>query len=165
MYEIGDKIVYPSYGAGTVSAIEEKFIHGIKLKYYVLMIPGSTVKVLIPVDKCSQLGVRDVISADKAKEVLQRFRDEDIDDDTAWNRRYRDSISVIRSGDIFAIVKVLKGLMYRDKLRGLSTSERRLLNSVKQMVVSELEFSGVGNRENIEDIMEDIVAGCIGKMK
>ena len=165
MYKIGDKIVYPSYGAGVISAVEEKLIQGIKIKYYVLDIPGSTMKVMIPTDKCVQLGVRDVISVYEAQELLRRFRDESIEDDSSWNKRYRDSISVIRTGDIFAIAKVLKGLMYREKLKGLSTSERRLFNSVRQMVLSELELSGIADRKNLEDIMEDIVAGYDGNTK
>ena len=163
MYNVGDKIVYPSYGAGVIEAIEEKVIHGEKHKYYAVAMPGSSVKMLLPVERCDELCVRYVISADDAKRVLECFRDTPVSEDTTWNKRQRENMVKIRSGDIFEILSVLKSLMYRDRLKGVSTSERKILSSVKQMIVSELILSGIADRENIENILDDIIADCIAK--
>ncbi len=161
MYNVGDKIFYPNYGAGIISAVEEKIIGGKKSKYYVLLMPGSTIRVLIPVDKCDELCVRGVIDIAGAKSILERFRTEPIPDEQTWNRRQRENIIKIRTGDVDEILSVLKGLMYRDRVRGLSTSERKLLNCVKQMVVSELVLSGIADKENIENILDDVIEECI----
>lgn len=163
MYNVGDKIVYPSYGAGIIEAIEEKVIHGEKHKYYAIAVPGSSVRMLLPVDRCDELCVRTVISVDDAKKVLECFRDTPVPDDTTWNKRQRENMLKIRSGDIFEILSVLKGLMYRERLKGVSTSERKILSSVKQMIVSELILSGIADRENIENILDDIISECVDK--
>jgi len=161
MYNVGDKIVYPSYGAGIIEAIEEKIIHNEKHKYYAMAVPGSSVKVLLPVERCDELCVRPVISAEEAKKVLESFRDTPVPDDTAWNRRQRENIAKIRSGNIFEILSVLKGMMFRERLKGVSTSERKILSTVKQMIVSELILSGIADRENIENILDDIITECL----
>ena len=72
MYNVGDKIVYPSYGAGVIEAIEEKVIHGEKHKYYAVAMPGSSVKMLLPVERCDELCVRYVISADDAESYMRQ---------------------------------------------------------------------------------------------
>ncbi len=158
MYEIGDKIVYPKYGAGIIESIVEKKIGNAKVKYYTLIMPGNSVKVLLPVDKCDELSVRRVMTSDEAKKILEYFRDVPLPDDSGWNRRHRENIEKIRSGDIFEIVTVLKKLMYIDRFKGLSTSERKMFISVREIIVSELVLSGIADRENIYNIMDDVVS-------
>ena len=50
MFNVGDKIVYPMHGAGTIKSIEEKDILGEKQSYYILEMPGE-VKVMVPTAK------------------------------------------------------------------------------------------------------------------
>lgn len=161
MYGVGDKIVYPSHGAGTIEAIEEKLILGKRKKYYIMRISAGNITVMIPMDNCSEIGVRDIIDKAEAKKVLEMFKSEPVADDLNWNKRQRDNMSKIRTGDIYQSAGVLKNLMYRDKTKGLSTSERKMLNNVRQIVVSELVLSGVAPREDIEAILNDIVEAIL----
>ena len=93
--------------------------------------------------------------------MLQSFRDAQIEDDVNWNKRQRDNLVKIKSGDIYQVLEVLKELMYREKLKGLSTSERKTLCSAKQIVVSELVLSEVADIGDIESIMNDTVEKLI----
>ena len=68
MFNIGDKIVYPMHGAGTIAAIEEKDILGVKHSYYILQMPGE-VKVMIPTAKAEEVGVRNIIDKQSAEKV------------------------------------------------------------------------------------------------
>lgn len=163
MYNVGDKIFYPNYGAGVIHSVEEKIIGGKKNRYYVIIMPGSSIRVLLPVDKCEELCIRDVITPEEAKILIQHFRDDPVPDEQTWNRRQRENIQKIRTGNAVEILSVLKGLMCRDRLKGLSTSERKLLVSVKQMIVSELVLSGIADKENIENILDDIIENYVGK--
>ena len=70
MYKIGDKIVYPMHGAGTIEAIEEKEVLGVKKQYYILSLLFGSMKVLIPTTNCKEIGLREVISSEEVKEVI-----------------------------------------------------------------------------------------------
>lgn len=157
MYNIGDKIVYPMYGAGVIEAIEEKEVLGKKQMYYIMRISSNDMTVMIPMATCDDIGVRFVIDKQEAIRVLETFRSMPVADDSNWNKRHRDNMLKIKSGDVYQVLEVVKDLMYRDKSKGLSTSERKMLNNAKQILVSELVLSNVADEEDIENIICDTV--------
>ncbi|MCC8161291.1 MAG: CarD family transcriptional regulator [Oscillospiraceae bacterium] len=161
MYCVGDKVVHPLHGAGTIEEIKEMEIVGKKRQYYVVKFAIGSMVTNIPIESSDSIGIRPVIDKQEAKNVLQCFRDADVEDDANWNKRQRDNLIKIKSGDIYQVLAVLKELMYREKLKGLSTSERKTLCSAKQIVVSELVLSEVADIGDIESIMNDIVEALI----
>ena len=161
MYAIGDKIVYPLHGAGIIEAIEERIIMGKKQKYYIMRISSCNMTVMIPMDNCEEIGIRDVIDKIEAKKVLESFKNEPLHLDDNWNRRQRENLVKIKSGDLYQVVCVLKDLLYRDRVKGLSTSERKILNNARQIIVSELVLSEIATKEDIEAIMEDVVTSLV----
>ena len=92
---------------------------------------------------------------------MEAFKNAPIQDNSNWNRRHRENMEKIRTGDIYQVVGVVKELMYRDKSKGLSTSERKMLNSAKQIMVSELVLSAVAGKNDIESIMSDTVEALL----
>lgn len=162
MYTIGDKIVYPMHGAGVIEAIEERVVLGKKQNYYVMRIPAGDMTVMIPEASCDEIGVRNIISKDEAGKVLEAFRSAPVCEDHNWNKRHRDNMLKIKSGDIYQVVTVVKELMLRDKQKGLSTSERKMLSSAKQIMISELVLSSVAGQSDIESIMYDTVEQMLG---
>lgn len=161
MYAIGDKIVYPMHGAGIIEAIEERVVLGKKQNYYIMRIPAGDMTVMIPEESCEDIGVRFVISKDEAGKVLETFRKLPVTEDNNWNKRHRENMMKIKSGDIYQVLGVVKELMLRDKQKGLSTSERKMLTSAKQIVISELVLSSVADKSDIESIMCDTVEQMI----
>ncbi len=157
MYCVGNKVVHPLHGAGTIEEIKEMEFVGQKHEYYVVRFAIGNMVTNIPIENSDRIGIRPVIDKSEAKKVLQSFRDAEVEDDTNWNKRQRDNLLKIRSGDIYQVLVVLKELMYREKLKGLSTSERKTLCSAKQIVVSELVMSEVADISDIESIMNDTV--------
>ncbi len=157
MYSIGDKIVYPMHGAGIIEAIEDRMILGKKKSYYIMSIPAGDMKVMLPMESCEEIGVRFVIDKDEASKVLEAFRNAPVEEDNNWNKRHRDNMVKIKSGDIYKVSTVVKELMLRDRQKGLSTSERKMLTSAKQIVVSELVLSNVAGKSDIESILTDTV--------
>lgn len=157
MFAIGDKIVYPMHGAGIIESIEEREFLGKKQLYYFMKLPTGDMKVMIPEASCEEIGVRFVIDREEGVKVLEAFRNATVEQDSNWNKRQRSNMLKIKSGDIYQVVPVLKELMIRDRKKGLSTSERKMLNSAKQIVVSELVLSAVADKADIENIMQDTV--------
>ena len=161
MYDIGDKIVYPLHGAGVIEAIEERVIMGKKQKYYIMRISSCNMTVMIPMAHSEEIGIRDVMSKEEAKKVLECFKMEPVHLEDNWNKRQRENLAKLKSGDIYQVVRVLKELLYRDKSKGLSTSERKMLGNAKQIIVSELIMTGNATNEDIESIMEEVVGALV----
>lgn len=157
MYDIGDKVVYPMHGAGIIEAIEQREIMGEKKDYYVLHIPVGDMKVMVPVDKADEVGLREVIAEKEADMVLKEFKEYRGEQDANWNKRYRENMLRIKSGDIYEVVRVVKILMYREMEKGLSTGEHKMLSNAKQILISELIVAKKKDKEEIEKIMTDII--------
>jgi CarD family transcriptional regulator len=138
MYNIGDKIVYPMHGAGVIESIEEKEILGNKQSYYVVKIPIGEMKVLIPTKNVDGIGIREVISEADADKVFTMLKNKTVSVSSNWNKRYRENMVKIKSGNIYDVAEVVRCLMLRDKEKGLSTGERKMLNNAKQILISEL---------------------------
>lgn len=156
-YSIGDKVVHPMHGAGTVEDIKEIEVGGRKVLYYELNFAVGNMVTNIPVDNADKIGIRAVISPEEAKKVIASFCAYEVCIDNNWNKRQRDNIIKIKSGDIYIVLGVLKELMYREQTKGLSTSERKTMTAAKQIVVSEIVMSGYADLESVEEIMGDSV--------
>ncbi|MCI8880880.1 MAG: CarD family transcriptional regulator [Clostridiaceae bacterium] len=141
MYQVGDKIVHPMHGAGIVDEIVERTIDGQTETYYALRLVLERVVLYIPVRTSGALGVRPVCSAEAAQELLGRLPALEIEADGNWNRRYRENMDRLRSGDLLEVAGVVKGLTLRDRRRGLSTGEKKMLGLAKQILASELSLA------------------------
>ncbi len=157
MYKVGDKILYPTHGAGIIQEITRQKVLGNMKSYYIMHMPPDGMKVMIPVDTCDEIGIRFIISKEEGAGVLKRFRSEPIMQSENWNKRHRENMAKICSGDIYQVLGVVKYLMYMEKKKGLSTSERKMLNDARQIFVSELVMTEVAGRDDIESIMEDTI--------
>jgi len=158
MYNIGDKIVYPMHGAGVIESIEEREILGKKQSYYVVKIPIGEMKVLIPIKNVDGIGIREVISEEDADKVFLILKNKALPSNTNWNKRYRENMSKIKSGNIFEVADVVRCLMLRDKLKGLSTGEKKMLNSAKQILISELVLAKNMNPMEIEGMIDKYIS-------
>ena len=138
MFKIGDRVAHPLHGAGTISEIERKKIDNRYKDYYVMRIPKGDMRVMIPVDSCDAVGLRPIIDAVRAEEILSRIPDLEVAEDVNWNKRYRENMLRIRSGDLLEVASVIKSLVQRETARGLSTGERKMLHSAKQILISEI---------------------------
>ncbi len=150
MFEIGDYIAHPMHGAGVIEGIVTKKINGAERDYYVLKLPVGDMVVMVPVEGCESIGVRAIISDSDARKVLDSFSGLEICMTQNWNKRYRENMDKLKSGDLLEVASVVKGLMCRDNERGLSTGERKMLHSAKQILISELVIAMRTDYEQIE---------------
>ncbi len=153
MFSVGDKIVYPMHGAGIIDSIEEKDILGEKQAYYILKMPGE-VKVMVPIDKAEEVGVRNIIDKSSADKVFNLLSQDETEMDKNWNKRYRDNMEKLKSGDIYEIADVVRNLSFKQKEKGLSTGEKKMLVNAKQILVSELVLAEQSNKEEMEELVD-----------
>lgn len=155
MFNIGDNIVYPMHGAGTISSIEEKEVLGEKQQYYIIKMPGE-VMVMVPTAKAEAMGVRNVIDEKSASSVLQVLEKDETEMSNNWNKRYRENLDKMKTGDIYEVADVVRNLSFKQKEKGtLSTGEKKMLLNAKQILVSELVLAEHSSKEEIEKLIDN----------
>lgn len=157
MFNVGDKIVYPMHGAGVIDAIEEKDILGEKQAYYILKMPGE-VKVMVPTAKAEEIGVRSIIDKSSAEKVFRVLESDETEMSMDWNKRYRDNMDKMKSGDIYKVADVVRNLSFKQKEKGLSTGEKKMLNNAKQILVSELVLTEHATQDEIEQMVDSKIS-------
>ncbi len=158
MFNIGDKVVYPMHGAGVIEAIEEKEILGDRKEYYIMKLPIGEMKVMIPRDNVCLVGLREIIDKDAVEQVFKILQDDCEETSSNWNRRYRYHLEKIKSGSIFEVAAVVRNLTLRDKEKGLSTGEKKMLESAKQILVSELALVQEADQSEISCLLDGLFA-------
>lgn len=138
MFAIGDKVVYPMHGAGIIENIENKEVLGETRSYYILHIPYGNMQVMVPVDNSEQVGIRSIVSADKIDQVFELLCGDSSGMDENWNRRFRENMEKLKSGDISEVAEVVRNLIRVDRIKKLSTGEKKMLANARQILVSEM---------------------------
>jgi len=154
MFNVGDNIVYPMHGAGTIHAIEKKNILNEEQDYYIISMPGE-VKVMVPTQKAEEIGVRNIIDKNDVSKVLNILEENETEMSDNWNKRYRDNMDKMKSGDIYEVADVVRNLSFKQKEKGLSTGEKKMLNNAKQILISELVLADHVPQAEIEKIVEN----------
>ncbi len=157
MFNVGDKIVYPMHGAGVIESIEEREILGQKQRYYVMRMPVGDMRLMVPTLNIAGIGIREIIESCNVMKVYEILQDQNVNVTSNWNKRYRENMVKIKSGDIYEVADVVRTLMIRDREKGLSTGERKMLNSAKQIMVSELVLAEGTDSVEIESVIDDFL--------
>lgn len=154
MFNIGDKIFYPMHGAGVIEKIEEKEILNEKISYYIIKLPGE-VTVMVPTNNVEKLGLRPIISEDEAKSIISSMADAQIDTELKWSDRYNDNKERLKTGDIAEIADIYRELSYRNRIKNLSTSEKKMYLNTKNVLFSELSQSTNMSYEQLDELLEN----------
>lgn len=158
MFKIGDEVVYPMHGAGVIVGIEDREILGEKREYYILKMPINDMSVMVPVGNVGDVGVRSILSKEEMDKIVEILRsEEDVDMPTNWNRRYRFNMDRIKTGEIEEIAKVVRCLERLDKEKTLSTGERKMLTSSKQIIISEMVLVYEKSVDDIVDFINETI--------
>ncbi|MGM9578539.1 MAG: CarD family transcriptional regulator [Evtepia sp.] len=154
MFRIGDKIVHPMHGAGIVDGIVTRKVNGVLRDYYSLRLPVGDMMVMIPTESCREIGVRAILTGDQVEQILCQIASLEVALEPNWNHRYRENMLRLKSGDLLEVAKVVKSLMLRESRRGLSTGERKMLHSAKQILISEIGMAQSISYQEAESRMD-----------
>ena len=157
MFNKGDKIVYPLYGAGIIEDLEEKMIDGTKEVYYVLNIPVTNLKIMISASKAETLGIREVYHKDEVIRIIKTSVISVNGVSQNWNQRYKENLEKIKSGSLDEVMGVFKNLLNREKDRSLSSAEKKMLTTAKQIIVSEISISHDIEKAEAENLLFSVI--------
>ncbi len=156
LFDVGDRVVYPNHGAGIIEAVDERVIEGQARRYFVLRLSQGDLKVLVPTDNTEEVGLRGVISASEVDQVFDVLKQEQSAMPSNWNHRYKKNRDKLKSGDVYEVAEVVRNLAIRDREKGLSTGEKRMLNLARDILVSEIVFAKDCGGDEVRQIMEEI---------
>ena len=137
---IGDKVVYPMHGAGEITGIEENEVGGVKDSYYVFRLPVGDLKLMLPVDKVEEAGLRKLIDAAQVKEVIKVLQAESEQVQGSWNKRFHTNLERLKTGNIFDAAAIARNLSRQNSKKKISSGERRLLDLSRQILITELVY-------------------------
>ena len=121
-------------------------------------LPMGDIKLMIPTDNVEETGLREVISQEEVPKVLRILRERKVSMCSNWNRRYRANLEKIKSGNIYEVAEVVRNLVLRERERGLSSGERRMLDSARQILISELVLAQGKAEEEVANLLDGLLA-------
>ena len=157
MYKIGDKILYPMHGAGTIEKIESREILGEMKEYYILNISCGGMSLMLPVDNCDKIGVRSIVSLEELSAAIGVLGEESTKMADNWNKRQRENMDKLKSGRIDVTAEIVRNLTRIDRDRRLSAGEKKMLNNARRILISEIMLvKGISGDEALELIESSI---------
>jgi CarD family transcriptional regulator len=141
LYKVGDKVVYPHHGAGTVVKKETRTVLKQQRVYLTIKILHNDMTVDVPAENAERVGLRKVINEEMVEEVLEVLHGAGTKMPKNWNRRFKYNRDKMKTGDIFELAEVVRNLSLRDQEKGLSTGEKQMFVKAKKILASELMYA------------------------
>ena len=165
MFQKGDTVVHPEHGAAVIQELREKEFLGEKRTYLVLRVAYGDLTLLIPVDSTEQVGLRQVVSKNEGKKVLKVLKVLTEDESSMaanWSRRFKNNMEKLHSGDPYQVAEVLRNLAIREREKGLSAGEKRMILKARQILISELSYATAKTEDEAEVMIDGVLDDAHG---
>jgi CarD family transcriptional regulator len=157
LYKVGDKVVYPHHGAGTVVKKERREVLGEKREYLTIKILHNDMTVNVPSENADAVGLRKVIGEDMVKVVVKALTGGGTQMPKNWNRRFKHNRDKMKTGDILELAEVVRNLSLRDSEKGLSTGEKQMFVKAKKILASELMYAKDMDEEEAAEWLDGVL--------
>ena len=158
MFKVGDKVVYPHHGAGTVVKKEQREVLGAKREYLTIKILHNDMTVNVPCENAEKVGLRRVIDEQMVEKVLKALQGSGTVMPKNWNRRFKHNRDKMKTGDIFELAEVVRNLSLRDHEKGLSTGEKQMFVKAKKILASELMYAKAMDEAETGVWLDDVLS-------
>jgi len=159
-FQIGDKVVYPNHGVGIIEQISSRTIGPTVLKFYLLKIKASSLKVEVPFNNVSSVGLRPVVKNGEVTKILGFLSEGECDSNSDWKDRFKENSDKMRTGSLLEVAVVLKSLLLLAKDKPLSFREKKMLDRARYLLVTELAMAKNTSEPEIEDLLTKSLAKC-----
>ena len=158
LFEVGETVVYPHHGAATIIEVKDRIIKGETKKYLKLNVTQGDLIIEVPADNVDLVGVRDVIGKDGLERVFDVLRAAFTEEPTNWSRRYKANLEKLHSGNVMKVAEVVRDLWRRERERGLSAGEKRMLAKARSILVAELALAERIEEDKAEVMLDEVLA-------
>lgn len=153
-----DNVVYPMHGVGIIADIATKVVLSKRKKYYIVELLNTKMRVMVPVDKAEEIGLRHIIAKKDVNKILKLLKEEYIEQDEDWKIRYQNNLTKVKSGSIKSVAEVCRNLYKRAKDKELSIMERKLYESAYNLVINEIALAKGVETEEASNLISDILS-------
>ena len=157
MFRKGDTVVHPEHGAAVIEELRDREFLGEKRKYLVLRVAYGDLTLMVPVDSTDEVGLRQVVSKSEVKKVLKVLTEDESSMAANWSRRFKNNMEKLHSGDHYQVAEVLRNLASREREKGLSAGEKRMIQKARQILISELSYATGKTEEDAEIMIDDVL--------
>mgnify|MGYP000303711591 FL=1 len=158
-FNVGETVVYPNHGAAVIEDVETRTIKGEEKLYLVLRILGQNdLVVRVPASNLDLVGVRDVVDDEGLEKVFEVLRKTNVEEPSNWSRRYKANLEKLHSGNVLKVAEVVRDLWRRERDRGLSAGEKRMLSKARQILGSELALAKKVEDDKAEEMLDEVLA-------
>jgi CarD family transcriptional regulator len=161
-FKKGDTVVHPEHGAAVIQEVRVKEFLGEKRKYLVLRVVYGDLTVLVPTDSTEQVGLRACVSKTEARKILKTLTEDESSTAANWSRRFKNNLEKLHSGDPYEVAEVLRNLAIRDREKGLSAGEKRMITKARQILISELAFATGKSEDEAEAVIDGVLDDAHG---
>ena len=158
LFDVGDKVVYPHHGAGTVVSKDTRVVLGHEREYLTIKILHNDMTVNVPTENAEKVGLRWVIDQEMVEVVVRALSGESTEMPKNWNRRFKHNRDKMKTGDILELAEVVRNLALRDHEKGLSTGEKQMYMKAKKILASELMYAKDMTEEEAAAWLDDVLA-------
>ncbi len=159
-FKVGDKIIYPNQGLGIIEDIQAEEYFGEKARVYHLRIFSNNTLVMVPSTNAEEIGIRKPVSSRALKKIFDFMRNGDIDVTMNWKGRYKEHLNLLKSGTMLDMALVLKSLYYLNLIKPLSFREKKMMEKVKELIVSEISEVSAHSVPEIEQRVMETLSLC-----
>ena len=159
-FQIGDKVVYPNHGVGIIEQISSRTIGPTVLKFYLLKIKASSLKVEVPFNNVNSVGLRPVVKNGEVNKILGFLADGECDNNSDWKDRFKENSDKMRTGSLLEVAVVLKSLLLLARDKPLSFREKKMMDRARYLLVTELAMAKNTSEPEIEDLLTKSLAKC-----
>jgi len=160
LYDVGDKVVYPHHGAGTIVKKEIREVLGDQREYLTIQILHNDMTVNVPCENVEKVGLRKVIDEESVALVVKALTGNGTMMPKNWNRRFKHNRDKMKTGNIFELAEVVRNLSLRDHEKGLSTGEKQMFVKAKKILASELMYAKDMDEDEaalwLDDVLSDV---------
>ncbi|GAA4914257.1 CarD family transcriptional regulator [Stackebrandtia endophytica] len=156
-FSVGETVVYPHHGAALIEAVETRTIRGVEQEYLVLRVEQGDLTVRVPATNVELVGVREVVGAEGLTEVFDVLRAPHTEEPTNWSRRYKANLEKLASGNPLKVAEVVRDLWRRDRERGLSAGEKRMLTKARDILVGEVALAESSTKDDAELLLDKVL--------
>ena len=137
-FGVGQSVVYPAHGVGTITAIEKQTVAGMSLEVYVVSFDQDKMILRVPTNRAEASGMRALAGSKLVDDALKTLGGKARIKRTMWSRRAQEYEAKINSGEIVLIAEVTRDLFRPDDQPEQSYSERQIFEAASSRLAREL---------------------------
>ena len=157
-FRIGDKVVYPNHGVGTIEQISSRTISGQPEHYYLLRINSNSLTVMVPFCNVGSVGLRKIVKQAEIGKILVYLADGDCRSHADWKWRFKENSEKMRSGSLLQVAEVMKSLLKLSRNKPLSFREKKMMDRSRYLLVSELAMARNCEESKVEELLTEALA-------